>query len=140
MSSPTKIATSPASAATRGQFYRAAIVGASTLRGKEVNEMLSERNFPALDVRLLDDDESIGQLEATGDEINFIQSVRVEQFTNMDFTFFAADGSELATQAAPSSIFQALWRKRRALRSARFGRSASAARFGSQSCSRRRAW
>jgi aspartate-semialdehyde dehydrogenase len=91
MSSPTKIATSPASAATRGQFYRAAIVGASTLRGKEVNEMLSERNFPALDVRLLDDDESIGQLEATGDEINFIQSVRVEQFTNMDFTFFAAD-------------------------------------------------
>jgi len=53
--------------------------------------MLNERNFPAVDVRLLDDDESIGQLEATGDEINFIQSVRAEQFTNTDFTFFAAD-------------------------------------------------
>jgi aspartate-semialdehyde dehydrogenase len=45
-----------------------------------------------VDVRLLDDDESIGQLEATGDEINFIQSVRSEQFTKVDFTFFAADG------------------------------------------------
>src|SRR6202522_186383 len=32
-----------------------------------------------------------GQLYATGDEINFIQSVRAEQFTNVDFTFFAAD-------------------------------------------------
>ena len=53
--------------------------------------MLSERNFPAVDIRLLDDDESIGQLEATGDEINFIQSVRAELFTHVDFTFFAAD-------------------------------------------------
>jgi aspartate-semialdehyde dehydrogenase len=89
MSSPSKIAAP--SSSVRGQLYRAAIVGAATLKGKEVAEMLNERNFPAIDVRLLDDDESIGQLEATGDEINFIQSVRAEQFTNMDFTFFAAD-------------------------------------------------
>ena len=91
MSSPSKIAASTASSSVRGQLYRAAIVGAATLKGKEVAEMLNERNFPAVDVRLLDDDESIGQLEATGDEINFIQSVRAEQFTKMDFTFFAAD-------------------------------------------------
>jgi aspartate-semialdehyde dehydrogenase len=91
MSSPSKLAASPASSSARGQLFRAAIVGAGTLKGKEVAEMLNERNFPAIDVRLLDDDESIGQLEATGDEINFIQSVRAEQFTNMDFTFFAAD-------------------------------------------------
>src|SRR6202167_3913426 len=90
MSAPPKIAAGSL-AATRGQFFRAAIVGAATLKGKEVAEMLSERNFPAVDVRLLDDDESIGQLEATGDEINFIQSVRAEQFTHVDFTFFAAD-------------------------------------------------
>jgi aspartate-semialdehyde dehydrogenase len=68
-------------------------VGAATLRGKEVAEMLNERNFPAVDVRLLDDDESIGQLEATGDEINFIQSVRSEQFTGTDFTFFTSDAN-----------------------------------------------
>jgi aspartate-semialdehyde dehydrogenase len=89
MNSPSKIAAPPSS--PRGQLYRAAIVGAATLKGKEVAEMLNERNFPAVDVRLLDDDESIGQLEATGDEINFIQSVRAEQFTGTDFTFFAAD-------------------------------------------------
>jgi aspartate-semialdehyde dehydrogenase len=72
-------------------MYRAAIVGAASLRGKEVAEMLNERNFPAVDVRLLDDDESLGQLEAMGDEISFIQSVRAEQFENVDFTFFASD-------------------------------------------------
>src|SRR5437588_2102982 len=80
-------------AAARGNLYRAAIVGAATLKGKEVAEMLNERNFPAVDIRLLDDDESIGQLEATGDEINFIQSVRAEQVTNGGFTFFAADAA-----------------------------------------------
>jgi aspartate-semialdehyde dehydrogenase len=91
MSSPSKIASPSASSSARGQLYRAAIVGAATLKGKEVAEMLSQRNFPAIDVRLLDDDESIGQLEAAGDEISFIQSVRTEQFAKMDFTFFAAD-------------------------------------------------
>ncbi|HZW81638.1 MAG TPA: Asd/ArgC dimerization domain-containing protein, partial [Candidatus Deferrimicrobiaceae bacterium] len=88
MSSPSK---GPLASSPRGQLFRVAIVGAGTLKGKEVAEMLNERNFPAVDVRLLDDDESIGQLEATGDEINFIQSLRAEQFTNIDFTFFAAD-------------------------------------------------
>lgn len=91
MSAPPKIIGSSLSNSSRGQHYRAAIVGAGSLKGKEVAEMLSERNFPAVDIRLLDDDESIGQLEATGDEINFIQSLRAEQFTHVDFTFFAAD-------------------------------------------------
>jgi aspartate-semialdehyde dehydrogenase len=77
--------------APRGSLYRAAIVGAASLRGKEVAEMLNERNFPAVDIRLLDDDEALGQLEAMGDEISFIQSVRAEQFEHVDFTFFASD-------------------------------------------------
>jgi aspartate-semialdehyde dehydrogenase len=91
MSAPPKIISATSPTPSRGQLYRAAIVGAATLKGKEISEMLSERNFPVVDIRLLDDDESIGQLEATGDEINFIQSVRAEQFTNVDFAFFAAD-------------------------------------------------
>jgi aspartate-semialdehyde dehydrogenase len=91
VSTPSKIAAVSPSSAARGKLFRAAIVGAATLKGKEVAEMLNERNFPAVDIRLLDDDESIGQLEATGDEINFIQSVRSEQFTHVDFTFFATD-------------------------------------------------
>jgi len=90
MSETVKTSTSPGPA-QRGKLYRAAIVGAASLKGKEIAEMLNERNFPAADVRLLDDDESLGQLEAMGDEISFIQRVRAEQFDNVDFTFFASD-------------------------------------------------
>jgi aspartate-semialdehyde dehydrogenase len=72
-------------------LYRVAIVGATSLKGKEIAEVLRERNFPAIDVRLLDDDESLGQLEAVGDEMNFVQSIRSEQFERVDFAFFSAD-------------------------------------------------
>ncbi len=74
-----------------GNFYRLAIVGAGTLKGKEVADVLNDRNFPSMDVKLLDDDQSLGKLEAVGDEVTFIQNVRTEQFQNIDFTFFAAD-------------------------------------------------
>lgn len=74
-----------------GNFYRLAIVGAGSLKGKEVAEVLGDRHFPSLDVKLLDDDETLGQLETMGDEVTFIQSVRTEQFDNIDFTFFASD-------------------------------------------------
>jgi aspartate-semialdehyde dehydrogenase len=72
-------------------FYRLAIVGAGTLKGKEVAEVLNDRNFPAADIKLLDDDESLGQLEPVGDEVSFIQNVRTEQFQKIDFAFFASD-------------------------------------------------
>jgi len=91
MNSPSKTAPSTQTLTARGTLYRAAIVGAASLKGKEVAEMLNERNFPAADVRLLDDDESLGQLEAMGDEVSFIQSLRSEQFDHVDFTFFASD-------------------------------------------------
>ncbi len=91
MSESIKVANAPQSLAARGKLYRAAIVGAGSLKGKEIAEMLNERNFPAADIRLLDDDEALGQLEAMGDEITFIQRVRAEQFENVDFTFFASD-------------------------------------------------
>ena len=74
-----------------GGLFRVAIVGAATLKGRELKEVLSDRNFPSQDVRLLDDDESLGQLEAVGDEPTFIQSVLPEHLDNIDFTFFAAD-------------------------------------------------
>ncbi len=91
MSEPTKTTIVPQGPVARGKLYRAAIVGAASLKGKEIAEMLNERNFPAVDIRLLDDDESLGQLEAMGDEISFIQRVRAEQFEHVDFTFFASD-------------------------------------------------
>ncbi len=90
MSETTKPIVSPSSV-PRGKLSRAAIVGAGSLKGKEVAEVLNERNFPAADIRLLDDDEAMGQLEAMGDEVSFIQRVRAEQFEHVDFTFFASD-------------------------------------------------
>ncbi len=72
-----------------GQF-RVAIVGASTLKGRELADLLNDRAFPA-DIRLLDDDESLGQLEAVGDEMTFVQSVGRDQFDGVDFSFFASD-------------------------------------------------
>src|SRR5208283_3579537 len=91
--SKTPVAKSAASQADlRGtNLYRVAIVGAASLKGKEIAEILRERNFPAVDVLWLDDDESLGQLEAVGDEMNFIQSIRSEQFERLDFAFFASD-------------------------------------------------
>ena len=74
-----------------GGLFRVAIVGAATLKGRELKEVLSDRNFPAQDVRLLDDEESLGQLEAVGDEPTFIQSVLPEHLENVDFTFFTSD-------------------------------------------------
>src|SRR5258708_33635120 len=59
-------------------FYRVAIVGAASLKGKEVAEVLEQRNFPSTEVKLLDDDETLGQLEALKDEITFIQAIRVD--------------------------------------------------------------
>ncbi len=72
-------------------LFRVAIVGAATLKGKELKEVLEERNFPAMDVRLLDDNESLGQLDSVQDEISFVQPVTRDQFENVDFTFFASE-------------------------------------------------
>ncbi len=91
MTTHSKTTTAYAETARAGNLYRLAIVGAANLKGKEVAEALSDRNFPSLDTKLLDDDEALGQLEAVGDEVSFIQSVRSQQFDKVDFTFFACD-------------------------------------------------
>lgn len=90
-SSKTSPVTRPDSASWGGGLFRVAIVGAASLKGREIKDVLTERNFPSHDIRLLDDDESLGQLEAVGDEPSFIQSVLPEHMENVDFTFFASD-------------------------------------------------
>lgn len=72
-------------------LLKVAIVGAATLKGKELKEVLEAGSFPAVDVKLLDDDESLGQLEAVGDEATFIQSVLPEHLEHVDFVFFASE-------------------------------------------------
>src|SRR5438270_12095400 len=74
----------------KSNLYRVALVGAAGLKGRVLNEVLNQRNFPAAEVRLLDDDESLGQLEAAGDEASFIQKIRADQFEHVGFSFFAS--------------------------------------------------
>jgi len=77
----------------RGGLFRVAIVGAATLKGKELKDVLEERNFPAVDIKLLDDDESLGQLDRVQDEVALVQPVTPDQLEQVDFTFFASDAS-----------------------------------------------
>jgi aspartate-semialdehyde dehydrogenase len=90
--------------------YRIAIVGAASLRGKELNDALGESPFAAADFVLMDDQEAIGQLEAVGDEVTFIQQITAASFAHTDFTFFTGSAEltrkhwETAAQAGSAII------------------------------------
>jgi aspartate-semialdehyde dehydrogenase len=77
--------------------YRIAIVGAASIRGKQLNEALSESSFAASEFLLMDDQQALGQLEAVGDEVTFIQPVSADSFERVDFTFFSGS-AELTRQ------------------------------------------
>ena len=89
--------------------YRIAIVGAASIRGKQLNEALAESTFGSAEFALMDDQQALGQLEAVGDEVTFIQPITAESFERIDFTFFAGS-AELtrrhwqAAQRAGSSL------------------------------------
>jgi aspartate-semialdehyde dehydrogenase len=112
----------------QGAKFLVAIIGAATLKGKELKDLLTERNFPAGKIRLLDDEDSLGQLDSVGEEPSFIQSVTAEHLSGVDFTFFAAEeaytnktwemarraGSEIidvtyALDARPEAVVRAPW-------------------------------
>src|SRR5690242_16072775 len=90
--------------------YRIAIVGAASLRGKELNEALGESPFAPADFVLMDDQEAIGQLESVGDEVTFIQQITPASFVHTDFTFFTGSAEltrkhwETATHAGSAVI------------------------------------
>lgn len=69
-----------------------AIVGAASIRGKELNETLAESSFVSADFALMDDESQLGQLEAVGDEVTFIQRIEPSAFDGMDYVFFAGSG------------------------------------------------
>jgi aspartate-semialdehyde dehydrogenase len=87
-----------------------AIVGAGTLKGKELAEVLPETSFPAVDIRLLDDEETLGQLEAVGDEVTFVQQVQRENLEHSDLVFLASEPDSarksyaLATQVGSAVV------------------------------------
>ena len=72
---------------------RVAIVGATSLKGKELKEVLEERLFPVKKLTLLDDDEALGQLTDFGGEPTFVRTIAEDTFTESDLVFFASTDS-----------------------------------------------
>jgi aspartate-semialdehyde dehydrogenase len=77
-------------------LFNVAVVGASALKGKEVRDVLGERNFPSINIKLLDEENVLGQLEQVNDEPTFIQGVLPEHLEGVDFSFLAADEAYVA--------------------------------------------
>jgi aspartate-semialdehyde dehydrogenase len=76
--------------------YKIAIVGASTLLGRELKEALSESPLAGANFALFDEEEAQGQLDQVGDEVTIVQTIGVDAFDRTDFTFFA--GAEALTR------------------------------------------
>jgi aspartate-semialdehyde dehydrogenase len=85
--------------------YKIAIVGASTLLGKELKDAISDSTLAAATFTLLDDEAAQGQLDQVGDEITFVQAIRAGSFDKVDFSFFC--GSEELTRKHWRSALQA---------------------------------
>ena len=81
---------------------RVAIIGAASLKGKELKEVLEERLFPVKKLALLDDNEALGQLSEFEGEPTFVQEVDAETFTDNDLVFFASTSAEFT---------RSLWQK-----------------------------
>lgn len=76
-----------------GRSDRIGIVGAASLRGKELGDALAESPLAASDVVLLDTEGAAGQIAAAGDEAVVIQGIEEDSFNGMDFVFFAGDAA-----------------------------------------------
>lgn len=87
-----------------------AIVGAGSLRGKELNDALADSPLAGANFLLMDDEAELGSLEAVGDEVTFIQRIDADSFRHVDFVFFAGDPEltrkhwQMASRAGASLI------------------------------------
>jgi aspartate-semialdehyde dehydrogenase len=71
------------------QPIRVAIVGASSLLGKDLEEVLENGSFAASEIRLLDEENFAGTLTEAGGEPVVIQTVDEESFHDVRIAFFA---------------------------------------------------
>lgn len=78
---------------------RIVIVGATSLRGKELVEVLKER-FPSADLKLLDEEIAAGVLTDAAGEPAIVQSVDDESFEGARIVFFAGKPDFSAQHAA----------------------------------------
>ena len=76
-----------------GRVLRAAVVGASTLLGKELAEELNDSKAATWDLTLLDGPEAGGQITSAGDEALVIQPLSAEAFAGVDVVFIAGEAA-----------------------------------------------
>jgi aspartate-semialdehyde dehydrogenase len=76
--------------------HRVAIVGASSLRGKELTQVLDDRHFPTEDVVLLDESVMAGTLTEAAGEPTFIRALDPDSFEGAHFVFFAGRAADAA--------------------------------------------
>jgi aspartate-semialdehyde dehydrogenase len=77
-----------------GNSYRIAIVGASSLLGKELKQVLEDRRFPAIDIQLLDTSVPAGTLTEAAGEPTFIRAIDEDSFEGARFAFFAGTAAD----------------------------------------------
>lgn len=85
-------------------MQKIAIVGASTLLGKELKDLLLDSPFGAAEIILFDEEDVIGQLEQIGDEVTFVGRVTADSFEGADFVFFT--GSKALTELRAGQAMQ----------------------------------
>ena len=80
--------------------FRVAVVGATGNVGREMLNILAERDFPAKDIVALASRKSIGQTAMYGDKELKVQALDDFNFSGTSFAFFAA-GSNVSKEHAP---------------------------------------
>ncbi|MFB0518181.1 MAG: aspartate-semialdehyde dehydrogenase, partial [Acidobacteriota bacterium] len=75
--------------------YSMAIVSPTTLKGKELREVLVEKRFPVKKMRLLDVKEE-GKLTEFDGEPKLVQKIKEDSFDGVDIAFFCGDPTETA--------------------------------------------
>src|ERR1700681_1699345 len=74
--------------------HRIAIVGASSLRGRELKRVVEDRHFPVTDVVLLDESLMAGTLTEAAGEPTFIRALDADSFEGARFVFFAGSAAD----------------------------------------------
>jgi len=82
---------------------RVAIIGTTSLKGKEVKQVLEERLLPLRRLALLDDPEALGQLTEFEGEPALVEVVDAETFTDNDVVFFASTADRFTLQNWPQA-------------------------------------
>ena len=78
---------------------RAAIVGASTLKGREIQSVLRDRKFPLKKLILLDSDEDLGRLSEFEGEPLVSLAINESSLEFLDVAFFASKPEEARAHA-----------------------------------------